>query len=405
MAQRAGRVRPVIHEIAQLHDEAVGRGGEAKALRVAMHVAAPRAGIAWCGGTHAIVDPRNCAAMHPVQRPPRKADRRRIDFPQSTPASRNTSVVASQGAWTQRIGQVGEFRHKAAHIGALRIEFSSLQHRIEDAEIGRGIGPASRHPLPGSAIGRLGRPRTACPRTRPRPSCQGSSRCFIRKEAQIMRTRLCIQPVCHNSRMPASTMGMPVRPCCQACKTPRHPGARECLRIPRGSVHGADAQDVPEQIDGKFPPEQFLQEGSRPVAGPSLVYGMPQHARGDLAEMHMRRKHRGARQRRIIPRGIVILHRPGQEALQARLARLPRRGSRSVRNPCAQSGFGRQEIPIRQVPVAFYAFNGQNSARRGRSVRFGHAGLETGFSEGRVHAVQATGPGENTLRREQAEQE
>ena len=39
------------------------------------------------------------------------------------------------------------------------------------------------------------------------PSCHGRSRCFTRKLATTMRTRLCIQPVCQSWRMPASTNG------------------------------------------------------------------------------------------------------------------------------------------------------------------------------------------------------
>ena len=34
-----------------------------------------------------------------------------------------------------------------------------------------------------------------------------------------MRTRLCIVPLCHSSRMPASTSGMPVRPRCHAARS------------------------------------------------------------------------------------------------------------------------------------------------------------------------------------------
>src|ERR1700690_1647053 len=39
------------------------------------------------------------------------------------------------------------------------------------------------------------------------PSVHGSSKSFTRNDATIIRTRLCIQPVAHNSRIPASTMG------------------------------------------------------------------------------------------------------------------------------------------------------------------------------------------------------
>src|ERR1700751_951691 len=35
-----------------------------------------------------------------------------------------------------------------AHIGAVRVELLSLQHRIEDAEIGRGVDACTRDPLP-----------------------------------------------------------------------------------------------------------------------------------------------------------------------------------------------------------------------------------------------------------------
>ena len=48
------------------------------------------------------------------------------------------------------------------------------------------------------------------------PSCQLSNRFFTKNEPTIMRTRLCMYPVCHSSRMPASTIGMPVFPFCHA---------------------------------------------------------------------------------------------------------------------------------------------------------------------------------------------
>ena len=39
------------------------------------------------------------------------------------------------------------------------------------------------------------------------PSCQPINKCLTRNEATTIRTRLCIHPVCHSSRMPASTSG------------------------------------------------------------------------------------------------------------------------------------------------------------------------------------------------------
>ena len=48
------------------------------------------------------------------------------------------------------------------------------------------------------------------------PCCHSRCRSLTRKLATIIRTRLCIQPVARSCRMPASTIGKPVRPSCQA---------------------------------------------------------------------------------------------------------------------------------------------------------------------------------------------
>ncbi len=48
----------------------------------------------------------------------------------------------------------------------------------------------------------------------------------------IIRTRLCIQPICQSCRMPASTIGTPVRPRCQA----RKPAASSRQRSRRKSA-------------------------------------------------------------------------------------------------------------------------------------------------------------------------
>ena len=39
------------------------------------------------------------------------------------------------------------------------------------------------------------------------PACQGCSSCFTSSEAATIRTRLCIHPVRHSWRIPASTIG------------------------------------------------------------------------------------------------------------------------------------------------------------------------------------------------------
>src|SRR3569623_3209951 len=50
------------------------------------------------------------------------------------------------------IRQRGEFRQPATYIAATGVEFLSLQQRIEDAVIRRGVGAAARDPLPVEAV-------------------------------------------------------------------------------------------------------------------------------------------------------------------------------------------------------------------------------------------------------------
>ena len=52
------------------------------------------------------------------------------------------------------------------------------------------------------------------------PQRQSQIRSFTRKEATIMRQRLCIQPLSFSWRMAASMIGMPVRPSRQASNQP-----------------------------------------------------------------------------------------------------------------------------------------------------------------------------------------
>ncbi len=84
------------------------------------------------------------------------------------------------------------------------IEFFSLGDRIENTEIRCGIGAAAGHPLPtGRIVGGIGidqaipEPLLATP-----PIDQ---QMLDQERGANMRTRLCIEPVCQSSRMPAST--------------------------------------------------------------------------------------------------------------------------------------------------------------------------------------------------------
>ena len=52
------------------------------------------------------------------------------------------------GLMDQLVGQLRQLRHPAPDIDAIGIELLALQDRIEDAEIGRGVGARACHPLP-----------------------------------------------------------------------------------------------------------------------------------------------------------------------------------------------------------------------------------------------------------------
>src|SRR5579862_2660334 len=45
-------------------------------------------------------------------------------------------------------GRAGEFGDPAPDVVAVRIEFFALQNRVENAEIGRGVGARAHYPLP-----------------------------------------------------------------------------------------------------------------------------------------------------------------------------------------------------------------------------------------------------------------
>ena len=188
--------------------------------------------------------------------------------------------------------QFREFGHEAADIVAVGIEFLALQHGIEDAEDRGPHRRRSRPPIASSRRCWRDRHRPACPRTKPRPSCQSISRCLIRNEATIMRTRLCIQPVSQSWRMPASTIGKPVRPRCQARKCQRSSCRQGSYRTAAGSCGSRD-RDCEQQVVGEFAPaESRPRNFVRSAAAAPLSAGQHAHvrrhakpARADFAEI------------------------------------------------------------------------------------------------------------------------
>ena len=104
------------------------------------------------------------------------------------------------------VGKSRQFRTPLADIVAVRIELLALADRVEYAEIGRGIRTATGGPLPAEGVlGEVGVHQRV-----PEPArafLPRNQQVFDEETAAIIRTRLCIQPVAQNSRMPASTTG------------------------------------------------------------------------------------------------------------------------------------------------------------------------------------------------------
>ena len=186
--------------------------------------------------------------------------------------------------------QLGQFRAPRADIFTYRVELLALQHRVEDAEIGRGIGATARNPLPGSAIGREVRIHQRIPE----PGLTflpGLQQMFHEK-----RSRDHAHAVMHPARLPKlAHPGIHNRiASLPALPGAKHPGIR---RPGKGREIGAQRRlrhfrAVPEQMMRKLPPQHFLEEGLQPCAA---LRGRrprrhPDLTRRNLPEMQMGRK-------------------------------------------------------------------------------------------------------------------
>jgi hypothetical protein len=158
-----------------------------------------------------------------------------------------------------------------------------------------------------------------------------------------MRARLCIHPVCHRARMPASTRGMPVRPCCQASRTagPDRPRGGHRSGRPAG---GGGVGKVVEQVMGELPPADLPKETRPRTRGRSRCPPVQGHAAGgdhlawsDLPEMQVRRQSRTAVPVGTVAHGLVIrhglVHEGPQTGQRAGLARLPVRSPKDASQP------------------------------------------------------------------------
>src|SRR3978361_270803 len=72
-------------------------------------------------------------------------DRLRIALAELDARTRQFERRRTPGLVDGATGQAGELRHPALDIGSAWIELLALQDRIEDPEIGRGVGAAAGH--------------------------------------------------------------------------------------------------------------------------------------------------------------------------------------------------------------------------------------------------------------------
>ena len=118
------------------------------------------------------------------------------------------------------------------------------------------------------------------------PCCHSRCRSLTRKLATIIRTRLCIQPVARSWRMPASTIGNPVRPSFQASRA-AHPARRTAWRANSGRRYSrAVCGRCEEHVGVELPPGELaaVRRGALAAACPEVG----QHrARVDLAPLEV----------------------------------------------------------------------------------------------------------------------
>ena len=136
-------------------------------------------------------------------------------------------------------GDVAQLGHERAHVVAVRVELLALRDRVEDAEEGRGVGARAGDPLPAVLVGRQvavdevphevpGAPRPVQVQV-------------LDEEARDDHAHPVVHPGLSRSwRIPASTIGKPVRPSAQAakCASAAEPVSRAGGRTGRRSSPG-----------------------------------------------------------------------------------------------------------------------------------------------------------------------
>ena len=271
-----------------------------------------------------------------------------------------------------------------AHVYApVGIELLALRHRVEDAEERRRIGAASPPPIASSANCSPGRRRRAYPRTIARRSRQSQSRCLMRNEAVIIRTRLCMYPVVHSSRMPASTTGITGVPL----------SSRRRDR-PSADVHPRHLVELAVQVLGRRCRGDSAAHDSRTRASRSLTRNTfaPIGAGLGLGRLQRRRGSCAARSRRSAgaATGVDVALRGELVALLGVIREVVASGNR-FRSRAARAQL-RQASRCRPSPFAQSGFAGS------RSRAFESDARRDPWPKGRARPSNARGPGQADLR-------
>ena len=253
-----------------------------------------------------------------------------------------------------------------AHRRRRGSNFSPWQDRVEDAEIGRGVGARAGDPLPARrVVGRVGIDQRV-----PEP---GLAVAPVDQQMldQERRRRSCARG-CASSRCARAGACRHRRsdsrsaPRCQAVKRLGRRGARERRRSAAGSWFGRGRPTLAQQVVGEFAPAELasgiFDVACRCIAGRLGMPGrVPDLDGRDLAEMQMRREAR--RRRRVGPVAVLaIAARPPVEKVRAARRRAPSLpGVQAAAMSAAQSGLVRQQRQVGQRVAREHAASGMRA--------------------------------------------
>ena len=251
---------------------------------------------------------------------------------------------------------------------AVRVELLRLQLGVEHAEVRRGIGPRPGDPLPvervAGAVGvdeRVPEPLLAAPpvdeqvldEERCRRPCARGCAC-----SRCARARAC----------PASTSGMPVRPCCHASQLRRvqaRPRERVELRRAGSSSRDRGSGTACAHANSRQPSSE---RNLAPLAAARSTRLVPDRVRADLAPAQARRQPRGRARGRLVAASVVVgeVVVRGTRAGVARAAGSP--GSHVSRRPAG--------------PVRVGAAAASQSSRSSLAATAARSGISRGSGSG-----------------------